>query len=206
MAARNDTMGVLALGDSYTIGTGVESEDRWLDRVIHRLRARGFDVANPTVVAADGWTATDLEAAIDRRSVDEDYDLVSLLVGANDVFDGRPASAFRPTYVDLLERAMGFARDGAEGVLALTVPDYTLTPVGQQNDPAKHAARLASYNRLIEAEAADRGVRVVDVGPVSRRVRNEEGLVAEDGLHPSPAQHELWAEQILPVVVEMLDG
>lgn len=200
----NEAAEMLALGDSYTAGTGVDPEDRWLNRVIRRLRDRGIDVADPTVIAANGWTSADLADAIERRSLENTYDIVSLLVGANDVFDGRPIAAFRRQYVDLLERAIEFAGSDPDSVLALTIPDYTPTPVGQANDPADHAERVAACNRLIETEAAERDVRTVDVVPISRRVRDEEGLVADDGLHPSPAQHELWAEAILPVAVEIL--
>lgn len=196
---------ILALGDSYTVGTAVAPEARWLDRVVRRLRNRNVDIADPTIIATNGWTTDDLSAAIDRRSPDSDYDLVTLLVGANDVFDGRTVTTFRPKYVDLLERAVEFAGGDSENALAITVPDYTLTAVGQENDPADHADRLAACNQAVRDVATERGVRVVDVVPISRQVRAEEGLIAEDGLHPSPAQHERWADLILPSVVDVLD-
>lgn len=205
MSQQNDAMvGVLALGDSYTVGTAISDESRWLNRVIRRLRDRGIDVAEPTVIATDGWTAAELVDAIDRHGIHEEYALVTLLAGVNDVYDGRPVEEFRPVFVDLLERAIDLA-GGPENVLALTIPDYTLTPVGQQKDPAEDAERLASYNRLIEAEVDRRGVRVVDVVPISRRVHDNGDLVADDGLHPSAAQHELWADRLFPAIVDILE-
>lgn len=205
MSQQNDAMaGVLALGDSYTVGTAVSDESRWLNRVIRRLRDRDIDVGDPTVIATDGWTAAELMDAIDRRGIDEKYALVTLLAGVNDVYDGRSVEEFRPVFVDLLERAIDLAGD-PENVLTLTIPDYTLTPVGQQNDPPEDAERLASYNRLIEAEVDRRGVRVVDVVPISRRVRDNEDLVADDGLHPSAAQHELWADRLFPAIVDIME-
>ncbi|QKY20585.1 SGNH/GDSL hydrolase family protein [Halolamina sp. CBA1230] len=195
---------VLALGDSYTIGTGVDEDERWVTKLAERLREEGETVADPVVIAENGWTTDDLDEAIDRRNPEGPFDLVTLLIGANNCFQGESPGTFEPKFRALLDRALGFAED-PDSVVVLTVPDYTLTPVGQANDPEAHAQRLERYNETIREAASTTGTRLVDVVPPSKRVAETESLVAGDDLHPAPDQHDLWLERIYPVAAAALD-
>ena len=49
-------MSYLALGDSYTIGEGVESAARWPMQLAAALRADGVVIADPRIIARTGWT------------------------------------------------------------------------------------------------------------------------------------------------------
>jgi len=208
---------ILALGDSYTVGTSVEPEERWVTKLVERRRGAGHTVADTRIVAENGWTTGELNEAIDdvlagARSGGEDeqafadqYDLVTLLVGANNCFQEVEPGAFRPKFEATLERALGFAA-APEDVLVISVPNYTLTPVGQRNDPEEHATRLNAYNSIIEEAAEAAGTRYVDVVPPSEQVAENPDLIADDGLHPSGAQYDLWLERIYPVASAVLDG
>jgi len=55
----------LALGDSYTIGEGVEPAGRWPLQLAHALRGEGVMLGDPTIVATTGWTTDELAAALD---------------------------------------------------------------------------------------------------------------------------------------------
>lgn len=205
----------LALGDSYTVGTGVDVEERWVTKLAERLRAEGESVADPVVIAENGWTTDDLDEAIDEvlagtpsagegeQDPEGPFDLVTLLVGANNCFQGEPPETFAPKFEAMLDRALGFAVD-PDSVVVITVPDYTLTPVGQENGPEEHAERLDAYEEITRNAVENRGVRLVDVVPPSKRVADESGLIAADDLHPAPAQHDLWLERIYPVAAAAL--
>ena len=199
---------ILALGDSYTVGTSVTTDERWVTKLVEKRRAAGNTVAEPTIVGQNGWTTGDLNDGIDDSGLaagDAEYDLVTLLVGANNCFQGQSPETFEPKFVAMLERALGFA-PGPESLLVITVPDYTLTAVGQENDPEEHAARLKRYNEIIEREARDAGTRFVDVVPPSKRVTENPELVAGDGLHPSGEQYDLWVARLYPEAVAALDA
>lgn len=196
---------ILALGDSYTVGTSVAPEERWVTRLAERRRAAGDTVADPRIVAENGWTTGDLNGALDEADLADQYDLVTLLVGANNCFQEQDPGTFRPKFEATLERAVGFAA-GPEDVVVVSVPNYTLTPVGQANQPQEHATRLTAYNSIVEEEAESAGTRYVDVVPPSEKVTEDPDLVAEDDLHPSGAQYDLWLERIYPVASDVLDG
>lgn len=196
---------ILALGDSYTIGTSVAPDVRWISELAEGLRDNGFLVADPEVIAEAGWTTEELDHGIEIASVAGPYDLVTLLIGANDAFRGCTPDEFRPEFVALLDRSIEFAGGEPSNVVVMTIPDYTVTPIGQSNSPAENARRLESYNRLIREEAAETAARVVDLVPLSRRVTVDPELVSDDYLHPSPKQHDLWLTRILPAAIAALE-
>lgn len=200
---------VLALGDSYSVGTSVPNDERWVNELVEKRREAGHTVADPRVIAENGWTTGDLNEAIDEaeaeNTVAEEYDLVTLLVGANNCFQEQPPGEFRPKFEATLDRAIGYAPD-PDSVVVVTVPDYTLTPVGRQNQPAEHASRLTAYNDIIEDAASAAGTHLVDVVPPSREVIGQPELIAEDDLHPAPEQYERWLDRIYPVAAEALDA
>lgn len=198
---------ILALGDSYTVGTSVPNEERWVNELVEKRRETDHTVADPRVIAENGWTTGDLNEAIDGVEGDlaDEHDLVTLLIGANNCFQGQPPGEFGPKFADTLERAVGFA-PSADSVVVITVPDYTLTPVGQQNQPGEHGRRLTAYNDIVEREAEAAGTRLVDVVPPSKEVVGNPELIAEDDLHPAPEQYDLWLDRIYPVAAAALDA
>ena len=55
---------MLALGDSYTIGTGVGEAERWPVLLAAELRQQGIPAAEPLIIARNGWTTADLDTGI----------------------------------------------------------------------------------------------------------------------------------------------
>jgi lysophospholipase L1-like esterase len=195
----------LALGDSYTIGESVSESARWPVQLAQRLRADGFAVAPPRLIATTGWTTDELSAAMDAAGPLGEWDLVSLLIGVNDQYRGRDPEAFRTGFVALLERAIRLARGEARRVVVLTIPDWGVTPFGAASgrDRSAIARALDGYNTIVAEEARRRGVAPVDIVPVSR-ARGAE-WVAEDGLHPSAALYKAWTALALPPVRGLLE-
>ena len=188
----------LALGDSYTIGEAVASEERWPERLAARLREEGFDLAPPEIVAVTGWTTDELSAGIDAADPRGPYALVSLLIGVNNQYRRRDLDAYRAEFCALLRRAVGFAGGEAGRVLVVSIPDWGATPFAGDDDrrAAQITAEIDAYNAVARAEAGAAGARFVDVTPLSRT--DDPAFVAADGLHPSGAQYAAWTERILP--------
>ena len=78
----------LALGDSYTIGTSVAIDERWPRQLAERLREASIDFEEPTIIAKNGWTTTDLLTGIEAAKPIGSFQLVSLLIGVNNQYDG----------------------------------------------------------------------------------------------------------------------
>ena len=148
-------MRYLALGDSYTIGEGVEARGSWPMQLARALRAEGFVLADPQVIATTGWTTDELDAAIDAAAPADDFDLASLLVGVNNQYRGRGLEDYREQFAALLERAIGFARGDAGRVLVLSIPDWGVTPFA-----AGSGRDVAVIGRELDAEEREQGVHV----------------------------------------------
>ncbi len=193
----------LALGDSYTIGEGVEATGRWPAQLAARLRNEGVPLAEPQILATTGWTTDELAAAMDGTRFDPPYALVSLLIGVNNQYRERSAEAYRGEFVALLERAITLAGERSSRVLVLSIPDWGVTSFARDSgrDCAKIGAELDSYNAIARDETLRRGAYWVDITGLSRQ---HPALLADDGLHPSAAQYTLWAEATVPAARQAL--
>jgi lysophospholipase L1-like esterase len=191
----------LALGDSYTIGEGVEPAERWPVQLAALLRARGVDVGDPEIVARTGWTTDELAAGIDAARPSGPYALVSLLIGVNNQYRGLSVDAYRVEFRALLQRAMAFAGGEAGRVVVVSIPDWGVTPFAAGRDRAQVAREIDAYNAAGRDATAALGAHWVDVTPTSRRMAD---AVVGDGLHPSAAQYREWADQALPEALKGL--
>lgn len=191
----------LALGDSYTIGEGVEPAGRWPTQLAAALRDIGVAVDDPTIIATTGWTTDELEAGIDADAPQGPFELVSLLIGVNDQYRGRSVDEYRPRFTTLLQRALAFAGDRAPRVLVLSIPDWGVTPyaVASGRDRVRIGQELDAYNAAAAAICAEHDVAFVDITDLSRQLGGESVMLAEDGLHPSAAMYTLWHQRAFEV-------
>ena len=198
----------LALGDSYTIGEGVEPEGRWPMQLAHALRAQGIPLADPRIIATTGWTTDELSDAIDAAEPLGTFDFASLLIGVNNQYRGRTVDDYRGELDGLLARATAFADGRADRVLMLSIPDWGVTPFAIQSgrDRDLIAVELDAYNIAAREACAARGIAFVDITPVSRERGGEDAMLADDGLHPSAAMYAQWARLALPVARRLLSA
>jgi lysophospholipase L1-like esterase len=188
----------LALGDSYTIGESVDENDRWPVQLAAALRGKGMNIANPKIIATTGWTTANLSSAIDRADLHPPYDLVGLLIGVNNQFQGRSEDEYHLQFEDLLKRAIHLAGDRSGHVFVLSIPDWGVAPFAKQfgADPATVGAAIDRFNAINRQITLQDGAAYVDITPLTRARRD---LVADDGLHPSAQMYAKWVELTLPV-------
>jgi lysophospholipase L1-like esterase len=194
----------VALGDSYTIGTATRSAaERWPDQLVAWLGSEPPTLHLVANLGVNGYTSADVIRdelpALDGLRPE----LVSLLVGVNDVVQGIPLQRYRANATAILDALL--ARLPADRILTVATPDYTVTPHGADyGDPAAQAAGIRVVNETLRDLAADRGIAFVDIHDLSLLADMDRTLVADDGLHPSGAQYARWVERIGPVVGRML--
>ena len=189
----------LALGDSYTIGEGVATEERWPHQLAAWVRAEGVALAAPEIVAVTGWTTDELDAGIDAAEaggrVQGPYDLVTLLIGVNNQYRGRDLDEYRSQFGALLLRAVGFAGGAAERVVVVSIPDWGRTPFAAGQDREAIAGAINAFNEVAHAEAERAGAHWVDITPLSR---TQGAAVVADGLHPDGDAYAGWTDLIFP--------
>jgi len=187
----------LAMGDSYTIGTGASVErNGWPTLVARRLsKATGRPVAL-TNQAVNGFSARDLIAAELHLVRERSPQFVTVLVGANDLVQGRPEAAYRSDLQVIYDEVSVLGLPSPH-VTCVSVPDFSLTAWARAyGDPAALRAGIDRVNSIALEEASARGYGWVDLTEVSRSGAGRPGWYAGDGLHPSDAQYAAWGEAI----------
>lgn len=197
-------MRYLALGDSYTIGEGVEESERWPVRLAAMLSTRGIDVAAPEIIARTGWTTDELDQAIAEARPVGRYRLVTLMIGVNDQYRGRDPAVFQRSFTRLLGESVVFASGEADHVIVISIPDWSGTPFAEGRNRGAITAQIDRLNEVARLETRRVGARFVDVTGSSRAVVDDRALLAGDGLHPSGMLHERWALLVLPEALAAL--
>src|SRR6266566_7257340 len=188
----------MAIGDSYSIGEGASPDESWPALLTLHLNDKGLHVdlvANPS---RTGWTT---QQAIDRELpifVESKPDFATLQIGVNDWVQGIDAETFRKNFTYLVDQMLAMLRD-KNRLLVITIPDFGITPTGPRYARGRNISEgIASFNKIITEEATKRGLRVVDVFPISKQMGDDPSLVAADGLHPSAKEYAEWEKIIFP--------
>jgi lysophospholipase L1-like esterase len=196
----DSTLRYVALGDSYTIGTSVTESERWPNQLVERVE--GLELV--AIPAVNGYTSLDL---INDELPQLDAarpELVSVLIGVNDVVQGVPEAQYAGNVAVILEELL--IRLPPERIVCIATPDYTVTPSGGAfGDPSQQSDAILRANAIMGEACAARQIRFVpDILEISQAARDDRSLVADDGLHPSGAQYGRWVDVIVPVVEELI--
>jgi lysophospholipase L1-like esterase len=158
-------------------------------------------VANPSVT---GWTT---QQAIDRELpifVQSKPTFATLQIGVNDWVQGVDEKTFRKRFTLLLDQMLALLPDKKQ-LLIVTIPDFGVTPTGGRYARGRNISEgLTRFNQIVTEEAKNRGLKVVDVFELSKKMGTDPSLVGPDGLHPSAKEYAEWERIIFPAAFELL--
>lgn len=190
------TLSYLALGDSYTIGESLPLEENFPHQTVAFLRKKGMLMANPEIVAKTGWTTDELIDAISKRTLNSNYDYVSLLIGVNNQYRGRDIATYKKEFEQLLLQAIQFAGGKPEHVFVLSIPDWGATPFAEGRDRTKITSEIDQFNLANLKITEQYKVHYIEITTGTRETKQNLSLVAEDKLHPSKKEYTRWAEKL----------
>ncbi len=187
---------ILCLGDSYTIGESVRIVDNFPYQLVQLLRKEGWSVQAPEIVAKTGWTSDELLEAMQVYQFNQQYDYVTLLIGVNNQYRGRPIHQFQEQFRMLLQKAVFFAGHQKEHVFVLSIPDWSVTPFAEGRDRSEISNMIDQFNTVAHQEADAAGVPYIEITEGTREAAENDNLLASDKLHPSAKEYARWAEKI----------
>lgn len=191
----------LALGDSYTIGQSVQISERFPVQSVAMLNGMNVPFVQPEIIAQTGWTTGNLLFRLDNNPpLKAKYDIVTLLIGVNNQYQGRTQQEYRQQFTTLLERAVQYAGNNKLHVFVLSIPDYSVTPFAAGRNRELIAAQIDSFNVINKNITQQYQVNYIDITGDSRQAAIYPSLIANDGLHPSGEQYRLWAAKLAPVI------
>lgn len=193
----------LALGDSYTIGESVAESDSWPYLLSKKLTANNLPVEQPKVIARTGWRTDNLIAAIQEESLTEKYDLVSVLIGVNNQFQGKSIEVYKTDLRQILATAISLSSSGKSGVFVLSIPDYGSTPFGKL-ERETIGKEIDEWNLACKSICEEFEIPFLDITSISKKAANDTSLTTKDNLHPSGKMYSLWVDEIFESVVALL--
>lgn len=199
-----NTIRYVAIGDSYTVGEDVSSDESWPEQLVGELKENSVSVsliANPSVT---GWTTQDVIDKELKIFENSNPEFATLLIGVNDWVQGVSKETFKNNLIIILGQMQNKLPDKQKLIL-VTIPDFSKTPTGKNYDRNGDAEEgILEFNNIIKEEGQKRNLPVVDIYPISQQTTNDPTLIASDGLHPSGKQYKLWTNEIYPVALKML--
>lgn len=186
----------LALGDSYTIGEGVDEDQRWPNQLARELSNDSLQIEPVRIVARTGWTTGDLLDGIAQAQLRSQYDVVSLLIGVNNQYQGQDPEIYETEFDELLQKAIAFAGGQRHQVFVLSIPDYSVTPFASSRDTAHIRREINQYNAVADSICGVYGIAFYNITPISREAKTDRTLLASDNLHPSGKQYTRWVDAI----------
>lgn len=199
-----NTIRYLPIGDSYTIGEGVQESERYPNQLVKRLQDAGIAISIVDNPAVSGYTTQDAiiyEIPVLKKS---DANFVTILLGANDVF-ARDPEKFKKNYQEVLDSVQSYLPK-KDKVVLLSIPDFSVTPYAKTFGFTQEDIRseITKHNLIIKEEAEKRGLALVNLYELSGSLENDETMLVEDGLHPSAKQYILWEKVMYPVVYNIV--
>ena len=185
----------LALGDSYTIGEGVNENERWPNQFVEIAYENGLDFEKPEIIAETGWKTYDLLNAISQTNFAQKYDYVSLLIGVNNQFNSRSIDEFEKDLNKLMDK-MNSLKKSNGNIIIISIPDWGYTPFAESYNRDTISYEINLFNKSLKNFADKNDIKYVDVTEISRKTLNEDDLLASDSLHPNGLMYFEWAKKI----------
>jgi len=195
--AQKKQLTYLALGDSYTIGEAVPSDQNFPNQLVQMLRKKGVEAADPQIIAKTGWTTGELLNAMAGAQFLPEYDLVTLLIGVNNQYRGLPPEDYAAEFEKLLKMGIKMAGGKAGHVIVVSIPDWGATPFAKGRNRGEITEQINDFNLRNSRISSKHNVKYVDITEGSREAFINNDLVAGDKLHPSGLEYKRWAEAVL---------
>lgn len=183
-----------ALGDSLTAGVGTKSyEESYPYRVAHSLQASGQALTLEDFSYPGAKTA-DLIRDLLTPAIIKHPDMVTVLIGVNDIHGGVNAEEFKDNYEQILKR---LRQETSAKIYVISIPligsDTLLLPPYY----GYFSKKTSEYNRIIK-ELADRyQAQYIDITSPTLSIFKKNGPhYAADSFHPSASGYALWSKII----------
>jgi lysophospholipase L1-like esterase len=191
-------LGYVALGDSFTIGTGTDPSSAFPARLVALQEARGcrFQLQN---LAKNGFITDEVIARQLPETNVDGLRLVTFSTGANELVRGIGEDEYRAS----LRRLFALLHERFEArssprvrIVVVPQPDWSKAPAARSfGDPAALSRDISRRNEVLREEARKAGADYVDYSALARDLYANAN-VAPDGLHPSEEAHAAWARAI----------
>ena len=184
----------VALGDSLTAGVGVDTYEQSYPHLLAEYFAGNDYQVTIKSRAIPGAKTKDLLNGLIPAAIRDNPDIITLLIGVNDVHSQISLKDFRTNYENILER---LTKETKAKIYIINIPyiganNLVLPPYNYLFD-----RRTKQYNKVIEELATKYNIKYIDLYTQTEDLFKENGShYAADFFHPSAQGYKIWADLI----------
>ena len=194
----------VAIGDSYTVATGIEEKDSWPSQLTQKLKSAGIKINLIEILGMRGATSQQTLNEVMPLLKNLKPGFITLLIGVNDwIREGISSSKFKIRIKNLIDEIQ--SNLPPKKLLLITIPDFSCSPQKKDWGYGKSATNgITRLNKILKTEAALRDLVIVDIYPLSQNLCSQVGMFSDDGVHPSALQYSKWVDLIFPHLIDNL--
>ena len=194
----------VAIGDSYTVATGIEEKDSWPSQLTQKLKSAGIEINLIEILGMRGATSQQTLNEVMPLLKNLKPGLITLLIGVNDwIREGISSSKFKIRIKNLIDEIQ--SNLPPKKLLLITIPDFSCSPQKKNWGYGKSATNgITRLNKILKTEAALKDLVIVDIYPLSQNLCSQVGMFSDDGVHPSALQYSKWVDLIFPHLIDNL--
>ena len=118
----------VAIGDSYTVATGIEEKDSWPSQLTQKLKSAGIEINLIEILGMRGATSQQTLNAVMPLLKNLKPEFITLLIGVNDwIREGISSSKFRTRIKSLIDKTQSNLPPPKK-LLLITIPDFSCSP------------------------------------------------------------------------------
>jgi len=189
----SSTITYVALGDSLTYGTGAKKYEESFPFLLAQKISETRGTVALKNFAYQGATSNDLIANELESATVSNPDIITILIGTNDIHNYVSAKKFFANYEKILKTLT--ARTKADiyvvGLPAIGVKTIYLPPFSWY-----FSYKINQYNEVIKALALDYGAVYVDSAFATKNWKAYDGNYSADLFHPSSAGYQIFSKII----------
>lgn len=183
-----------ALGDSLTSGVGADSYEQSYPYLLAKYLAGNDYQITLKNRSVPGARTDDLLKGLLATAIQDKPDIVTVLIGVNDIHGHVPAEDFRNNYEQLLSR---LTKETEAKIYVINIPflggaDLILPPYRGLFDE-----RTQQFNEIIRELAGKYKVKYIDLyTPTVDLFKKSGSHYAADSFHPSIEGYKIWTDLI----------
>jgi len=184
----------VALGDSLTAGVGVDS----YEQSFPYLLAQKVSETDNKVILSDrsipGAKVADLQKSLVEKAIQDKPDIITILIGVNDIHNHTSKDSFKKNYEEILNR---LTKETKAKVYLVNIPyigasNLIFPPFAQY-----YNWQTQEFNAVIKNLADSYGVKYIDLYSPTITKFSQNGLhYSPDLFHPSAEGYAIWSQII----------
>jgi lysophospholipase L1-like esterase len=183
-----------ALGDSLTAGAGVDNYQESLSYILADKLSGGEKTVILNNHSLPGIETAGIISDYLEPAISDDPDLITVLVGINDIHNKVSAARFRKNYEEILSR---LKQETKADIYLISIPFIGADSLMLQPYQVLFDARTREFDKIIKELADKYSVNYIDLyAPTVDLFKTSGDHYSRDLFHPSASGYRLWADII----------